>query len=81
MLNLYGIKALADKAPLLLRYLAGSFFFSNLLHSYSAPEAEGLPLNTSSKGIVDQVCLINNVGYDENLKCAGSWPYFVCLIL
>ena len=52
-------------------------FLSNFLYSYSAPEVEGLPLNTPSKLIVDQDCLINYARYDENLKCSGSQPYFV----
>ena len=63
-----------DKALLLLISPTGSFF-SKIAPSSSAPEAEGLPLNTPSKGIVDQDCLINYVGCDENLKCAGCRPY------
>ena len=31
----------------------------NLKISSTAPEAEGLPVNTPSKGIVDKACLIN----------------------
>ena len=46
---------------------------SKISNSNTAPEAEGLPLNTPSKGIVDQGCLINYAGCDENLKCAGYW--------
>ena len=64
-----------DKALLLLRYPIGSFV-SKIAASSSAPEAEGLPLNTPSKGIVDQACLIKYDGCDENLKCVGSRPYF-----
>ena len=41
------------------------------LNSSIAPEAKGLPLNTLGKGIVDQACLINYDGCDENLKYAG----------
>ena len=59
-----------DKELLLLRSPTGSFL-SKIAPSNSAPEAEGLPLNTPSKGIVDQACLINYAGCDENLKCAG----------
>ena len=48
---------------------------SKTSNSGIAPEAEGLPLNTPSKGIVDQPCLINYVGCDEKLKCVGCQPY------
>ena len=49
-------------------------------NSSTAPEAEGLPLNIPSKGIVDQACLINYAGCDENLKCAGC-PTLFCLFV
>ena len=39
--------------------------------------SQGLPLNTPSKGIVDQACLINYAGCDESLKCAGC-PTLQC---
>ena len=50
-------------------------FLSKIAPSSSATKVEGLPLNTQSKGIVDQACLINYAGCDENLKCAGYRPY------
>ena len=34
-------------------------FLSKIAPSNTAPEAENLPLNTPSKGIVNQACLIN----------------------
>ena len=46
-------------------------FLSKFSPSSIAPEAENLLLNIPSKGIVDQDCLINYVGCDENLKCVG----------
>ena len=48
------------------------FFLRQNAPSSTAPEAENLPLNIPSKGIVDQACLINYAGCDENLKCAGG---------
>ena len=49
-------------------------------NSSTAPEAEGLPLNTPSKWTIDQDCLINYAGCDENLKCVGCltlhWIFF-----
>ena len=39
--------------------------------------SQGLPLNTPSKEIVDQACLINYVGCNEILKCAG-FPTLRC---
>ena len=32
---------------------------------------QGLPLNTPSKELVDQACLIDYAGCDESLECAG----------
>ena len=43
--------------------------------------SQGLPLNTPHKGIVDQACLINYVGCDENSKSTDYQPYFVYFIL
>ena len=37
-------------------------------------EAENLPLNIPSKGIVDQACLMNYDGCKENSKSAGCRP-------
>ena len=37
--------------------------------------SQGLPLNTPSQGIVDQACLINCAGCDENLKRASCRTY------
>ena len=33
--------------------------------------SQGLPLNTPSKELVDQACLIDYDGCDESLKCVG----------
>ena len=46
VLNLIRYQSLGDKALLLLISPTKTFFLSNLLHSYSTLEAEGLPLNT-----------------------------------
>ena len=48
VLNLYGIKASADKEPLLLRSPAGLFFLSKIAPSSTAPEVENLALNIPS---------------------------------
>ena len=39
---------------------------------------QGLPLNTPSKELVDESCLIDYVGCDESLECAG-YPTLFCL--
>ena len=44
---------------------------SKIAPSSTAPEAENLPLNIPSKGIVDQACLINYAGCDENCNSAN----------
>ena len=44
------------------------FFLRKIAPSSTALEAENLPLNIPSKGIVDQACLISYAGYDENSK-------------
>ena len=75
-LNLIWYQCLSKQStspPQIFRWI---IFLSNFLHSYSAPEAEGLPLNIPSKRSVDQACLINYDGCDENLKYVGSRPYF-----
>ena len=54
---------------------------SKIAPSSTTPEAENLPLNISSKGIVDQAFLINYAGCEENSKSAGCQPYFVYLIV
>ena len=40
--------------------------------------SQGLPLNTPSKELVDQACLIDYAGCDESLECAGC-PTLRCL--
>ena len=64
------------------RFILGSKKkLSKIAPSSTAPEAENLPLNIPSKGIVDQACLINYVGCEENSKSAGFRPYFGYLIV
>ena len=81
MLNLIWYQSLDEQGTSPPQISSWIIFLSNLLHSYFAPEAEGLPLNTPSEGFVDQDCLINYDGCDENLECASSRPYFVCSAL
>ena len=54
---------------------------SKIAPSSTAPKAENLPLSIPSKGIVDQVFLINYAGCEEISKSTGCQPYFVCLIV
>ena len=54
---------------------------SKITPSSTTLEAENLPLNIPSKGIVDQAFLINYAGCEENSKSVGCQPYFVCLIV
>ena len=64
--NLYGIRASAGQgtSPFYRSHAGLNCFLSKIAPSITAPEAEGLPLNTPSKGVVDQACLINNDGCD-----------------
>ena len=56
-------------------------FFEQIAPSNTTPKAENLPLNITSKGIVDQACLINYAACDENSKSADCQPYFFYLIV
>ena len=49
--------------------------------SSTAPEAAGLPLNTPSKELVDQACLIDYAGCDESLNVQAVWPYGALFVL
>ena len=66
-----------DKELLLLQIHTWIKKMSKISPSSNTPEVENLPLNIPSKGIVDQACLINYVGCEENSKSAGCRPYFV----
>ena len=80
---LYGIRALVGQgtSPNIDAYLDNNKKLSKFSPSSTAPKAENLPLNIPSKGIVDQACLINYAGCEENSKSAGCQTYFVCLIV
>ena len=80
---LHGIRASTGQgtSPTTYSYLDQKKKMSKIDPSSTAPEAENLPLNIPSKGIVDQYCLINYAGCDENSKSADYRPYFVYLIV
>ena len=73
---LHGIRASVGKgtSPTTGSYL-DPFFFSKITPSSTAPEVKNLPLNIPNKGIVDQSCLINYYGCDENSKSVYCRPY------
>ena len=54
---------------------------SKFAPSSTTPEAKNLALNSPSKGIVDQDCLINYAGCEGNSKSAYCRAYFICLIV
>ena len=69
---LYRIRALVGQgtSPTTDSYLDQKKSLSKIAPSSTAPEAENLPLNIPSKGIVDQDSLINYAGCDESSKSA-----------
>ena len=79
---LHGIRAstIQGTSPTIDSYL-DPFLLRKIAPSSTAPEANNLPLNIPSKGIVDQAFLINYDGCEENSKSADCWPYFFCLIV
>ena len=44
-------------------------------------KSQGLPLNTPSKELVDQACLIGYAGCDESLNVQAVWPYGALFVL
>ena len=44
---------------------------SNSSKIQNCTKSQGLPLNTPSKELVDQACLIDHAGCDERLECVG----------
>ena len=81
MLNLIWYQSLDGQGTSPPHISSWIIFLSKFAPSSTAPEAENLPLDIRSKGIVDQDCLINYAGCDENSKSVDCQPYFVCLIV